>query len=130
MQNFRWFGVRKLIRTESPLYRFTKDSLAADEHYIRDLDSGQYRKYAPYNYIQVVNSTDKDLVVDLESAMFSVPSGTIRSVDEESVKAFRSFDIYTSNGAATTSGKIEVLVQKVVSQRMILREIAQKRGIL
>lgn len=123
MSFMRWIGVRKQLREESPLFRFTKQNLNAGEHYIINLASGSYAKYSPYNYIQITNMTDRDLILFLDTSIAkTIPKQTIISMDSETIKAFRYVDLYnpTSN---TATGEVEILVQKVKSAKDILREV-------
>ncbi len=124
MSFMRWFGVRKKVREESPLYRFTKTDLANGSSFIINLERKPYNKYLPFNYIQVTNNTNKTLTLYLNGGQTakSIPSGTIISLDDVTIPAFRNAYIKNESGADAT-GMIEIIVQKVKSERMILREV-------
>jgi len=122
LKKLRWVGVRKKFREESPLYRFVQTNLNNGEHITINLGQGtKYGKYTPYNFCQVVNNTNQELILSLSGKLITLPGGTIRSIDEETVPAFRYIDLYNASGSNAT-GNIEILWQKVVSQRMILRK--------
>lgn len=126
MQNFRWIGERKLIRSESPLYRFTYTNITAGETKSQDLlYTSPYSKYAPFNFFQIVNNSDTDLTVKLGENTLLAPKGSVRSVDDESIKAFYNFQITNSSGSNST-GTVEVLVQKTISDNALLRQLVKK----
>lgn len=126
MQNFRWIGERKLVRTESPLYRFTYTNIAANETKSQDLlYTAPYSKYAPFNFFQIVNNSDLDMIVKLGENTLLSPKGSVRSVDDESIKAFYNFQI-TNNNATNSVGIVEVLVQKTISDNALLRKLVMK----
>ena len=121
LSNKRWIGIKKRYREESPLYRFTKTNINNSEYWIIDLETKPYDKYLPFNFCSITNNTGQELILMLDDKTISVPSGVIRSIDEETVPAFRTIRVANLSGSNAT-GKIELLIQKVVSQRMILRK--------
>lgn len=118
----RFIGVQKKFRAESPLYRDSKTNFTNGEYWIIDLaNTSPYSKYEPYNYAQIVNNTDQSLFLNLGNKIFTIPSGMVRAIDEESVPAFRNITVSNLSGSSAT-GKVELLFQKVISSRMILRQ--------
>jgi len=127
MSFMRWFGVRKKVREESPLYRFSKTNLTNGSSFVINLEQNPYNKYLPFNYIQVTNNTDQHLILYLNGGQTvkTIPSGTIISLDDASIPAFRNAYILNNSGSDAT-GTIEVIVQKVKSERLILKEVLEK----
>lgn len=117
----RWVGTRKKYREESPLYRQTKTDISNGEIWVIDVDTGTYKKYAPYNYCNITNNTNRELFLYLDDKVITIPSGVIKGIDEETIPAFRSIRVANLSGNDAT-GNIEILFQKVISQRMILRK--------
>ena len=116
----KWVGMKKRYREESPLYRFTKTNINNGEYWVINLEAKPYDKYLPFNFCSITNNTDQEIILILDDKFLSIPSGVIRSIDEETVPAFRTIKVANLSGANAT-GKIELLIQKMVSQRMILR---------
>lgn len=121
----RWFGTRKRVLEQSPAWRFTASDMSSGEALTQELSRAPYGKYSPYNYIQITNQTDKDLTLILNGSWRkTIPSGTIMSIDSDTVPAFRSFAIVNESGA-TATGEVEVIIQKIKN----LKDIARSVGI-
>lgn len=124
MQDFRWIGKRELVRTESPLYRFTKTDCKIGDQLSQDLEeTAPYSNYSPYNFIQVTNQTSEQLNLYVGNRLVIIPTNTTRSFDSETIKAFRSFTL-RNESSTDASGDIEVLIQKTLSNNELLRKIA------
>jgi len=117
----RWVGAKRNYRLESPLFRQAQTDLAAGAFININLEAGQFQRYQPFNFVQITNNTNQELILFLGANFVkSIPSGTIQSIDEETMPAFRSIQLQNAT-AALAAGNIEIVWQKVVSQRMILR---------
>jgi hypothetical protein len=117
----RWFGEKKAVIQDSPLYRYPKTDMTNGEHFSINLDAdgSEYQTYAPFNWCQITNNTNQTLILTLSGNTFSIPSGVIRSI-EDSVN-FRVIDVANLSGSPAT-GSIEVLWQKVLTTNKILRQ--------
>lgn len=116
----RWIGKKEQILTQSPLYRFSQTDIADGGALVIALEDIPYDKYAPYNFLQVTNKTDQDLLIQTNVSTIKISHGVILSFDEETLPAFRSVVIKNSSGS-TATGDVEVLVQKVASYRMAIK---------
>lgn len=117
MFNTRWIGKRINIYEESPLYSGTQTDLSAGASIVQDLlYTKPYDKYAPFNFFRLANNTNKDLKADFGVTSLIVPAGTIASIDGNTLKAFNSFSITTTDGASAT-GSIIWNFQKVETLR-------------
>lgn len=124
---FRWIGQRAIFRQQSPLFRFTKTDLAAASVFNIILKQTPYRKYFPFNFLQVSNQTDKSMTVMTETMTKTIESNTIQSFDSESLPAFRKIEIHNLTGANAT-GDMEILVQRVMSYKDLLRDRLLRGG--
>lgn len=117
----RWFGERKPIVEQSPLYRFTKTNFTANEVWSQNLDQDAttYGKYSPFNYIQITNNTDQSLTLNVDGFTVTIPAGVIRSIDSETVPAFRYYSL--TNGSSSATGAVEVIVQRLTSYKDVIR---------
>ncbi|MCD6436462.1 MAG: hypothetical protein J7L15_08820 [Clostridiales bacterium] len=125
LPTLRWIGKREAKREESPIYRFTKTDLNNGAFFITNLNTSTYKKYAPFNFLQVTNKTDQTLIIHTDTMNKMIASGTILSFDEETLPAFRYVSIENASGT-NASGDIEVLVQKVKSYRQVIKEKLEK----
>jgi hypothetical protein len=117
MFNTRWIGKRINISEESPLYSGTQTNLDAGASIVQDLlYTKPYDKYAPFNFFRLANNTNKDLIANFGITTLIVPAGTIASIDGNTIKAFNSFSITTTDGASAT-GNISWNFQKVETLR-------------
>lgn len=117
----RWTGTRQKIREQSPAYRFSKTDLSNGSTYNISLSGSPYDKYKPFNFLQITNKTDQDLMLTTDTVTKLIPSSVIISLDEETLPAYRKVEITNSSGSNAT-GDIEVVVQKVNSYRQVIKE--------
>jgi len=121
LSSIRWTGERKLIRQQSPLYRFVQTDITNGAFFNTNLSTRPYQKYSPYNFLQVTNKSDQTLFIITDTFRKSIPASTVLSFDEETVPAYRKVNIQNASGADAT-GEIEVLCQKIKSYRQIIKE--------
>jgi hypothetical protein len=117
----RWFGEKKSVIQDSPLYREFQTDMSNGEHISKNLDAdgSEYQTYSPFNWCQVTNNTNQTLILTLGGQPFVVPSGVIKSI-EDSVN-FRVIDLANLSGS-TATGDVEILWQKVLTTNKILRK--------
>ena len=117
MPSFRWTGMRSKYREQSPLYRFTQTNVAIGASFLTNLDRTPFWKYLPFNFLQVTNSTDQQLLIITDAgSVKAIPSNTILSFDSETLPAYRTVQIQNASGALAT-GDVEVICQKVKSYK-------------
>lgn len=118
----RWIGEKKNFRVQSPVFRFSKTNLSNGSSFVTNLEgSNRYRKYSPFNFLQVSNQTDQTLLIVTDTMVKSIYSGTILSFDEETLPAYRYVEIRNASGSNAT-GEIEVICQKVRSYKQVIKE--------
>jgi len=118
----RWFGQKRPIITQSPTYRFSKTTFTAAEVYAvnLDVDTNPYGYYTPFNYIQITNNTNADLILVLDTGTTkTIVSGTIVSFGSDVVPSFRNFQLQGASGGNT--GTAEVIIQKVIDYKEAIR---------
>ena len=122
----KWFGQRRQVHEESPIYRFTATALAAGAALAQNLEVMPYGKYYPYNFIQVTNNTERSLNLYCEGVLIkSCPPHVAVSIDDGTLPAFRSFVIRNESGLDCGAGlTVEVIVQRVISMNMNIGRMA------
>jgi len=121
----RWFGERKEIKTQSPLYSFTSTDAANGSGIIQELgDRRPYDRHAPYNFLQVSNQTNKTFKLYVNGYFKDyVLSNTIKSYDSSTFPEIWSFMLINESGASAT-GTCFASLQKTDSQLDVLKRIA------
>lgn len=101
---------RKQVDTiGSPVYHIDIGDIADGSFELHDLDDGVYRKYSPFDFIEIYNknAVDYELVLnDVNS--FPIPASAVIT---KSDILFRNFRINNNSGAALTGSKLYVTVQ-------------------
>lgn len=93
----------------SPVYHIDIGNIADGAFEDHDLDEGVYRKYVPYDFIEIYNKATKDyelLINDVHS--FPIPASTVINKTD---LPFRRFRIINNSGAALTGTNLYVTIQ-------------------
>jgi len=93
----------------SPVYQITIDDIPDGEFRDYDLDTGVYKKYVPYDYIEIYNKSNLDLKLLINDVhQFPIPSNVVMSKTD---LPFRRFRIINDSGSALTGSNLYVTVQ-------------------
>jgi len=104
----------RIDREGSPYFDLYPASIAAGISQNYDIDQyselAESRKYAPLDYIQVINTDSVALELRLKSQRHYIPAGAIISLTDEAIWGFqlKNMDVAT----ATTAGKIHIVLQR------------------
>ena len=93
----------------SPVYQITIDDIPDGEFRDYDLDTGVYKKYVPYDYIEIYNKSNLDLKLVLNDVhTFPIPSNVVTSKTD---LPFRRIRILNDSGSALTGSDLYVTIQ-------------------
>lgn len=113
---------------ESPPFRYTVSSeLAASSHYTINLREGDTKKYLPFNLLTVTNFSGQQLQITINDTI-------IKRVFESSVTVIELdaiYDVKIENVATVaTDDDIEVILEKRLTERTLLKLLCQKAGVI
>lgn len=110
----------------SPVYKITISDLADGTFEQHDLDTGIYRKYVPYDYIEIVNKSPLSLELVLNDVHY-FPIIASASIVRSDIP-FRRFKIVNNSGDALTGTDLYV---SITHQPLSADKIARKpKGLL
>jgi len=98
----------------SPYFDLYPASIAAGTMENYDIDQhsllSEARKYAPLDYIQVINTDSVALELRLKNQHHYIPAGAIISLTDEAIWGFQLKNM--DSATATTAGKIHIVLQR------------------
>jgi len=103
-------------RTEeaSPIFEYSAGVIVASASLIYDIgeDDTKTKKYLPLSNIRIVNNSTENIVIFINQRTegFTIPAGTIISLDKGTIPSFYSIKITNISATDTSAGEIKISV--------------------
>lgn len=105
--------------TGSPVFRDSVPALTSNAVTVLDLapENSSAARYAPFNFVQVINNGSQDVEVYLnqsDESVLYVPANTIQTVDSSTAPATRSIRVKNVGSGSTSANEVQIIYQKTV----------------
>ena len=111
---------------ESPDFVFEISPLANNAYYIINLEKEPYKKYLPFNYLEIYNPDSIELKLEANDRNIkrTIPAGVVVTYEFPAI-----YDITIKNESGIDGTKqIIVTVKKLLTERELLKLIARRLG--